>query len=93
MSDVLEYILNPQTFISLGIAIAWFRAWYKVLEHRVANNEKDIKEMQTDIKNIKDNQSAQMEDIKSRMASIDIKVNEVSINVARVMDLLKKRQK
>ena len=91
--DFITYITSPQTLISLAIALAWIWGSYKVLEKRVDTHESKICELDKKLEDVKQNQSTQMEDIKSRMASIDMKVNEVSINVAWVMDLLKKRQK
>lgn len=45
--EFLEYLTSPQTLISIAIALAWIWAWYKVLEHRVEQNEKDIKEIKS----------------------------------------------
>lgn len=45
--DFLEYLTSPQTIISVAIALGWIWAWYKVLEHRVEQNEKDIKEIKS----------------------------------------------
>ena len=48
--------------------------------------------MKKEVKDLKEDTATSIEDIKTKMASIDVSIKELSINVAWIIDLFKKQQ-